>query len=146
MNTTRTGQLIAAAGGAVLIVSLFLPWAETDAFTITGWELLAMSDAYLLSVGVAAIVAALTGGRFGLFRRDLSLNAATDLLGIVATLLLAKLLILDFPEETSREIGPFVALISTIAVMGGAGDYSSLRGAPAFPPLEGDERGTAGTG
>jgi hypothetical protein len=143
MNTTRPGQLIAAAGGALLIVSLFLPWAETDAFTISGWELLTMGDAYLLIVGVVAILAAVTGGRFGVFRRDLSLNAATDLLGIVATLLLAKLLILDFPEETSREIGPFLALISAIAVMAGAGDYTLLRGAPAFPPLDGDERGTA---
>jgi hypothetical protein len=58
----------------------------------------------------------------------------------VATILIAWLILLDFPEAAGREIGVFLALISAMAVAGGAGDYGTLRGAPLFPPTGGDER------
>ena len=31
-------------------------------------------------------------------------------------------------------------VVSTIAIAGGSGDYSTLRGAPLFPSIDGDER------
>ena len=130
------GQWIAAAGGVLMIVSLFLPWAGTSGGAdLNGWELWTMQDVFFLIVGLVAITAALTGGHYGLFRRDMSLNAATDLLGVVSTLLLAWLLLFDFPDGASREIGAYLALIAAIVVMCGAGDYSTLRGAPMFPKL-----------
>jgi hypothetical protein len=89
---------------------------------LSGWELWTMADVFLLIVGLVAIGTALTGGRFGLIRPDLSLNGAADLLGVVATVLLAWLVIFNFPEGTSREIGVFLALIGAMAVAGGAGD------------------------
>ena len=94
-----------------------------------------MADVYLLITGTVAIWAAISGGRFGLFRPDLSLNGATDLLGVVASLLLTWLVAFDFPPGAGREVGVFVALAGAIAVMGGAGDYGTLRGAPPFPPI-----------
>ena len=125
----------------LLIVSLFLPWATAGGADRTGFELLTMADVFLLVVGLVAIAAALTWGRFGLFRPDLSLNGAADLLGLVATILLAWLIFFDFPPDASREIGVFLALIATIAIAGGAGDYSTLRGAPLFPRIDrGDQR------
>ena len=135
MNSTKygLGQLVCGTGGALLIVSLFLPWAGAEDADLSGWELWTMADVYLLIVGLAAIAAALTGGRVGVFRPDVSLIGAADLLGVVATLLLAWLLIFDFPEGASREIGVFLALIGAMAVAGGAGDYATLRGAPLFP-------------
>ena len=132
-SNRRLGQLIAGAGGVLLIVSLFLPWAEKGGVSRSGWELWTMADVFLLIVGLVAIGMALTGGRFGLFRPDLSLSGAADLLGVVATVLLAWLVIFDFPEGASREIGVFLALIGAMAVAGGAGDYATLRGAPLFP-------------
>lgn len=129
----RLGQLVCGAGGALLIVALFLPWAGGAAADLSGWELLTMADVFLLIVGVAAIGMALTGGHFGLFRPDLSLRGAADLLGVVATVVLAWLLIFDFPEGATREIGAYLALIGAMAVAGGAGDYATLRGAPLFP-------------
>ena len=117
----------------MLIVSLFLPWAGGADVTLSGWELWTMADVFLLIVGLVAIGMALTGGRFGLFRPDLSLGGAADLLGVVATVLLAWLVIFDFPEGASRDIGVFLALIGAMAVAGGAGDYATLRGAPLFP-------------
>ncbi len=68
-----------------------------------------MADVFFLIVGLVAIGMALTGGRLGLFRPDLSLSGAADLLGLVATVLLTWLVTFDFPEGASREIGVFLA-------------------------------------
>lgn len=130
------GQLITGAGGVLLIVSVFLPWAGAGETHRTGFELLTIGDVLLLIVGLVAIVAALTWGRYGLFRPDLSLNGAADLLGLVATILLAWLILFDFPSGASREVGVFLALVAAIAIASGAGDYSTLRGAPLFPRID----------
>ena len=132
-SQSRRGQLIAGAGGALLIVSLFLPWSDTGGVSRNGWELWTMADVFFAIAAFFAITAAITGGRFGLFRPDLSVNGATDLLGVVATVLLAWLIIFDFPAGASREIGVYLALIAAMAIAGGAGDYRTLRGAPLFP-------------
>jgi len=134
------GQSIAGAGGVLLVVSLFLPWAGAEEADRTGFELLTMGDVFLLTVGLVAIGAALTWGRFGLFRPDLSLTGAADLLGVVATILVAWLILFDFPSGASREVGVYLALVATAAIAGGAGDYSTLRGAPLFPRIDGGER------
>lgn len=131
-------QLIAGAGGVLLIVSLFLPWASAGGAQRTGWELLTMSDVFLMIVGLLALGTGLTGGRFGVFRPDLSLRAATDGFGVMATILIAWFVIVDFPDGASQEAGVFLALAAAMAVAGGAGDYSTLRGAPLFPRTNAD--------
>jgi hypothetical protein len=45
-------------------------------------------------------------------------------------MLVAWLVIFDFPAGDGREIGAFVALIAAITIAGGAGDYRALRGGP----------------
>jgi len=132
-SNRRAGQLIAGAGGVLLIMSLFLPWADKGGVSHSGWELLTMADVYFLIAGLCAIAAAITGGRFGLFRPDVTLIGATDLFGVVATVLIGWLLIFDFPAGADREIGAFLALIGAITIAGGAGDYRPLRGASWFP-------------
>lgn len=133
-------RLITGAGGVLLIVSLFLPWAGAGGMSQTGFELLTVGDVFLLIAGLVAIATALTWGRYGLFRPDLSLNGAADLLGVVATILLAWLILFDFPSGASREVGVFLALVAAIAIAGGVGDYSTLRGAPLFPRIDAGER------
>lgn len=132
----RHAQLITGAGGALLIVSLLLPWAGTEGVDQTGFELLTMADGFLLIAGLIAIGAALTRGRFGVFRPDLSVNGAADLLGVVATILVAWLILIDFPSGASRELGVYLALVAAIAIAAGVGDYSTLRGAPLFPRID----------
>jgi hypothetical protein len=133
------GQLTTGAGGVLLIVSLFLPWAAAGGIDQTGFELLTTADIFLLIAGLVAIAAALTWGRFGLFRPDLSLSGAADLLGLVAVVLVAWLTLFSFPSGASREAGVFLALVAAIAIAGGAGDYSTLRGAPLFPRIDASE-------
>jgi len=135
-KTLNPGQLITGAGGVLLIVSLFLPWAGAGGTSRTGFELLTVGDVLLVIVGLVAIAAALTWGRYGLFRPDLSLSGAADLLGLVATILLTWLILFDFPPGAGREVGVFLALVATIAIAGGVGDYSTLRGAPLFPRVD----------
>jgi hypothetical protein len=127
------GQLVTGAGGLLLIVSLFLPWAGVGKAHRNGFQLLTGGDAFLLIVGVVAIATALTWKRYGLFRPDLSMNGAADLLGLVATILLAWTILFDFPSGAGREVGVFLALVAAIAITGGSGDYDTLRGAPWFP-------------
>jgi len=133
------GQLITGAGGVLLIVSLFLPWAGNGGTSRTGFELLTVGDVFLLIVGLIAIATALTWGRYGVFRPDVSLNGAADLLSVVATILLLWLILFDFPTGASQEVGVFLALAAAIAIAAGAGDYSTLRGAPLFPRIDTDE-------
>ena len=142
MTKPGLGQLIAGAGGIALIASLFLPWASAGGVERSGFELWTMADVYLLIVGVAGIATATTGGRIGVFRPDVSLNGATDMLSVVATVLLAWLVIFDFPADAGRELGVYVGLISAAVIAGGVGDYSVLRGAPLFPRLGDAERRT----
>ena len=131
----RGGHLIAGAGGVLLLVSLFLPWAESGDVSRSGWELWTMADVFFLVAGLVAIAAAITGGRVGLFRPDVTLIGAADMLGVVGSVMLAWLLIFDFPAGADRAIGAFLALIGTLTMAAGAGDYRPLRGAPWFPKV-----------
>ena len=103
---------------------MFLPWADSlDGASRNGWELSRTTDVFFVIVGVFGIVAATTGGRFGFFRPDLSLNAAADILGVVATMVLGWLILFDFPSRAGREPGVYLALIAAITIACGAGDF-----------------------
>jgi hypothetical protein len=129
-------RLATGFGGVLLITSLFLPWAGVGGNDRTGFQLLTTLDAFLLIVALIATATALTRGRFCLFRPDLSMTAATDLLGLTATILLAYLLLFDFPAGATREPAAFLALAATLTITAASGDYSPLRGAPWFPRNE----------
>jgi hypothetical protein len=138
MSTEGLGRMVTGVGGALLIASLFLPWAEVHGVTATGWELLKTADVLFVLTGVVAIAAAVTGGRIGLFRPDVSLRGAADLLSIASTLLIGWLILFDFPPNATVEPGAFLALLLAFTTSCGAADWSVLRGAPLFP------RGPAG--
>jgi hypothetical protein len=129
-------RLIIGVGGVAMLVSLFLPWAEAGAASETGWEFSTTSDIFFAITGVIAVCAAVSGGRIGLFRPDVSLNAATDLLSVVSSVLLIWLVVFDWPEGADRGVGVIVALVAAIATMAAAGDYAPLRGASWFPRLD----------
>jgi hypothetical protein len=132
------GRLLAGAGGALLIASLFLPWIAFDGDTNrNGWEISTTLDLFCLITGLLGIAAAVTGGRFGFFRPDLSLNGTADIFGVVATILIGWLLLFDFPTDASREPGAYLALIAAITIACGAGDF---RVRSLFPELPGGER------
>jgi hypothetical protein len=130
------GRLLAGCGGVLLIASLFMPWSERGGVSQSGWEALTVSDGLLLIAALFGLAAAVTGGRFGFFRRDLSLNGATDIVALIAAILLAWLLLFDWPSGTSRQAGAYLALLAAVAITTGAGDFRVRSLFPRLP--EGD--------
>jgi hypothetical protein len=131
------GRLLAGCGGALLIGSLFMPWSDSAAgVSQSGWEALTAFDGLLLITALLGLAAALTGGRFGFFRPDLSLNATADIVAVIAATLLAWLLAFDWPSGVSRQAGVWLALVATAAIATGAGDFRITSLFPKIP--EGD--------
>lgn len=129
------GRLLAGFGGVLLIVSLFMPWSDAAGVTHDGWQTLNTWDVFLVITGVSGIAAAITGGRFGFFRPDLSFNGMTDIFGVVASILIAWL-IFDFPPGANREIGLYLALVGATMVATGAGDFRIRSLFPRMPIAE----------
>ena len=116
------GRLLAGCGGVLLLIALFMPWSESGAVTQSGWEALHTWDVFLLTCGVCGVAAALTGGRFGFFRPDLSFNAMTDIFGVVASILILWLMA-DFPSGADQGAGVYLALAGALTIATGAGDF-----------------------
>jgi hypothetical protein len=129
------GRLLAGFGGALLIASLFMPWSEAAGVTHDGWQTLNTWAVFLAITGVCGVAAAITGGRFGFFRPDLSFNGMTDIFGVVAGILIAWL-IFDFPSGADREIGVYAGLVGAAVVATGAGDFRVRSFFPRMPNAE----------
>ena len=130
------GRLLAGCGGALLIAALFMPWNEVAGVTQSGWETVTVSDVFLLITGFCGVAAAITGGRFGFFRPDLSFGGMTDIFGVVSGILIGWLLVFDFPSGASREVGVYLALAGAAAIMTGAGDFRVTSWFPRIPDVE----------
>jgi hypothetical protein len=130
------GRLLAGFGGTLLVVSLFMPWSDTAGVTHDGWQTLSAWDMFLMVTGACGVAAAVTGGRFGFFRPDLSLNGMTDIFGVIAGILIAWLILFDFPSGAGREAGLYLALVGAAAVATGAGDFRVRSVFPRMPDAE----------
>jgi heme A synthase len=131
-------RLMAGVGGVLMIVSLFLPWAGVNGTDQDAWKFNTVAALYFLICGVLGIATAITGGRYGLFRPDVSLIGATDLLNVIAILLAAWLLV-DFPDDATRQPGVYCALVLAAVISFPIADYRPLRGGPWFPPADTSE-------
>lgn len=129
------GRLLAGAGGALLIASLFMPWSDDGGVSLSGWETLLTWDVFLLITGICGIVAAITGGRFGFFRPDISFNAMTDVFGVVAATLIVWLMF-DFPPGAEQEVGVYLALAGALTIATGAGDFKVKSLFPRVPAAD----------
>jgi hypothetical protein len=124
VNARSQGQLIAAAGGVLLFFFLFLPWFGSAATTggttsLSGWEGQSTTDIYLLITALFAIGTALTArGRAA--PPGATMNGATFLLGLVASVLMLWLAVFDFPAGEDRKIGVYVSLLACLVIAYGA--------------------------
>jgi hypothetical protein len=124
LSRLRIGELVAAAAGLLLIVSLFLPWYEAGQASHSAWETFAVIDAFLDAVGVSAVVLLILTA---LHRVDAVPMAAAALLAVAAlvavVLVAVRLLVLPElpgPGDTSLEIGSFLGLLGALGVFAGA--------------------------
>ena len=134
VKTPTQIRLVAGVGGALLLTSLFLPWADSAGMRQTGWQFNTVLAVYLAIVGIFGIATAITGGQYGIGRADVSLIGATDLLNTTGIVLLAWLMF-DFPEHATRQPGVYGALVLVTITGLAVADYRPLRGAPWFAPV-----------
>lgn len=128
-------RLIVGIGGTLVIASQFLPWAAVGSHNQSGWQFNTVAAVYFAIGGLFGIATAITGGRYGLCRPDVSVIGATDLLNLVGMLLFAWLIV-DFPDGATRQPGVYIALIATAVTAFAVADYRPLRGAPWFPSID----------
>jgi hypothetical protein len=134
------GQVIAAVGGIALLVATFLPWIGVSApsapagFPVpqgvsTGgssdnlWAGSSL-DIYLAITAVVALTPALLALTDAAEEFSF-VSAATFLLGVVGTVLVAAYLTVDFPDGADRKIGAFVGLAAVIVIA--VGGFRSMQ-------------------
>jgi hypothetical protein len=124
------GQIIAAVAAVVLLVATFLPWIGVSGPSLPSgipvpsgvststseniWKGPTL-DIYLLITAVVALLPALLAITDSAEEFSF-VSAATFLLGVVAVILIAAWLTVDFPDGASRKIGAFIGLGAAIAV------------------------------
>jgi hypothetical protein len=130
MGRLSQGQIIAAVGGVVLLVAMFLPWVGFSGPSLPSglpgagsvdtsssenvWKGSSI-DVYLLITGVVALMPALLALTDAAEEFSF-VSAAAFLLGVVAVILVIVFLTVDFPDGAERKIGAFVGLGAAIVV------------------------------
>jgi hypothetical protein len=124
------GQIIAVVGAAALLVAMFLPWIGVSGPSIPAgipvpsgvststsenvWKGSTLDVYLLITVVVAALPALLSltdaAEEFSF------VSAATFLLGVVAVILVAAYLTVDFPDGADRKIGAFIGLGAAVVI------------------------------
>ncbi len=124
-KTSALGWLRLPVGiaGAALMVALFLPWAEQGGTSVTAWNLNAGVATLAFATGLVAVAAAATNGTIGLFRPDLSMRAAADLLAVITAVALIAVVLFDLPEGAGAQAGAFLAIAANVVISGCCGDY-----------------------
>jgi len=136
----RTGELVAAAGGALLLVALALPWFSQEVATSfgptpelpsqSGFRAMAVADLILAAVGIAAIGLAIATAAERTVAVPIAYASLLCLAAVVALILvLAHLGSEPSPAgpvpaetrvETSIAPGLPLALLGTLAILGGS--------------------------
>jgi hypothetical protein len=128
MGRLSQGQMIAAVGGIVLLVAMFLPWIGVSGTSLPSglpggvdtstedniWKGSSL-DIYLLITGVVALLPALLAVTDSAEEFSF-ISAATLLLGVVAVILVIAFLTVDFPDGADRKIGAFIGLGGAIVI------------------------------
>ena len=136
MDVRDNAPLIAAGGGLLLFVSLFLNWIGAEGIdSLSAWEFFDLLDlvlALLALIAVALGVMLFTGNTANL---PAAPGAIVTTAGLIAFSMVAVHVLDPFTiagESVDREFGLFVALIGTIAmIVGGMQLASGGAAAPA---------------
>ncbi len=128
----RLGDLIAAGGGLLLIISLFLNWYKVSAegalidisVSASGWDALGFIDILLFLIGLTAIVLAVLRAMNKLPNLPVPPGLLLLGLGALATLLVVfRILVIPDGDvdgvDVGRSFGIFVALLGALATLVG---------------------------
>jgi multisubunit Na+/H+ antiporter MnhB subunit len=117
LRRLRTGEWVAAASGAALLVSLFMPWYEPST---TAWESLAAIDVLLAFVAASGVLLAIATATHAVPAVPIALSALVTFAGLLGVLLLL-FRVLDLPDgATGREWALWLGLAGAVGIVAGA--------------------------
>jgi hypothetical protein len=147
LSRLRRGELIAALGGIMLAVGIFLPWYSTSSDNanalidgrrgdVSAWSVHPVMRWLLLAAALAPLILV------WIIVRDHELSWArgelTAVVGIAAFGLIFYAGVIDRPGEPSGEIslgiGWFLALVGSLLMIGGAASTAAGTEKPRKPP------------
>lgn len=148
LRRLRAGEWIAAISGALLLVSLFVPWYGNGPEDASGWEALAAVDIALALVAAFGVSLLVITASQRVPAVPIALSAIVTLVGLIgAVLVLVRLG--NLPDGfDSRELGVWLGLLATIGIVAGGtlsirderlsppGQHTDLTGRPSPPPAE----------
>jgi len=113
------GMLIAAAGGALLLVSLFLEWYEPD---LSAWDTFELADLVLATTAIAAIAGVLRLAALDRAHAEPIQRRALLFLGVGALIITVAGVIQPPPAalESSPRPGAWLGLAGAALIAGGA--------------------------
>jgi hypothetical protein len=148
LRRLRAGELIAALSGAVLLLSLFLPWYGGGGDEASGWEALAVVDVALALVAAFGVSLFVVTASQRVPAVPIALSAIVTLVGLIG-LVLALVRLANLPDGfDGRELGVWLGLLATIGIVVGAaltmrderlspdGGHTDLTGRPTAAPPE----------
>ena len=116
MRRLRAGELTAATGGALLLVSLFLPWYRPRR---TAWEAFAVNDVILALVALVAIAVLLVTAAQRAPAVPIAMDSLVTLFGLVG-LILVLIRVTWLPGAADdRAWGLWLGLAGAVAIVGG---------------------------
>src|SRR5687768_11410108 len=119
LRRLRAGEWIAALSGAVLLVSLFLPWYGAGAEDASGWEALAVLDVALALVAGFGVGLLVITASQRVPAVPIALSAMVTLVGLVG-LVLVLIRLADLPGGfDGRELGVWLGLLGAIGIVAG---------------------------
>ena len=132
LRRLRAGELIAATGGLVLFVSLFLPWYRADGCLrlvgaiegdsgcdFSAWDALAVNDVILALVAVAAVALLIVTAAQGISAVPIAMASLVTLAG-VGGLVLVLVRVAWLPDlADERAWGLWLGLAGAVAIVGG---------------------------
>jgi cytochrome bd-type quinol oxidase subunit 2 len=130
LRRVRVWEWLTGLAGAVLLISLFLPWYGAGDATATAWEAFAITDVVLALVALMAIALPIVAATQRTVAVPQSWTALIMLI-VVPGILIALFRLLNLPGDgLGREIGVWLGFAATLAVF--ACDYRSM-GDSTFP-------------
>lgn len=148
LRRLRAGEWIAALSGALLLVSLFLPWYGAGAEDASGWEAFAVVDVALALVAAFGVSLLVVTASQRVPAVPIALSAIVTIVGMIGVVLVLVRLANLPGGFDGRELGVWLGLLAAIGIVAGsalamrderlspAGGHTDLTGRPTPAPPE----------